>query len=123
MTMHVDIYSKGIELTDALREYVFDRMSHVQKYTERPDAEMHAYVEIKKNSGHHKTGTNAYHASARFVVDGHEYFAETSHEDMYAAVDTVRDHLYREIRDKKGKRESMFRRGKNLFRRVFRRSI
>ncbi len=118
MTMHVDIYAKGVELNDTLRDYVTNRMTHVQKYTNQ-DSEMHAYVEIKKSSTHHKSAVDLYHASCRLVIDGHEYYAETSDGDMYAAIDALQEHVYREVRDQKGKRESMFRKGHRMIRKLF----
>lgn len=116
--IHVDVYAKGVDLTEALRDYVVNKVSNLGKYLADTNEPISVHFEIGKVSNHHKSSEDAYEASCRFMLKGKEYFVRQYDENMYAAIDGVKETLYREIRDQKGKRESAFLKGKRLFKQL-----
>ena len=66
-------------------------------------------VELAKTNEHHQKG-DIFRAEIHIVGPGLDAYASAEHEDLYAAIDEVRDEIVRDLRTKKGKRISYIRR-------------
>jgi ribosome-associated translation inhibitor RaiA len=73
------------------------------------DAE--AYVEIGKESNHHKNGEDVFMAEVKLVSSGKEFYVKNYNAELYAAIDAVRDEMLREIKNNKEKNQTLFIRG------------
>jgi len=107
--MNIQIKCAGIELTPAIGNYVEKRLGSIKKYFE--EAKMpNMFVELGKESNHHKQG-EVFRAEVRIGGAGQDFYAVSLAEDLYAAIDKVKDEVVREITKTKGKRETMMRKG------------
>jgi putative sigma-54 modulation protein len=119
--MHIIITGVHMDITDAIRTYTFDKMKTLEKYTGSTDTSAKLELEFSKTSNHHVHG-EVYQAEARLHIKGKEVTLKTTQDDLYKAVDILKDMLTRELAQHKDKARSIFRRSaykvKNLFKKL-----
>ncbi|MEX2014213.1 MAG: ribosome-associated translation inhibitor RaiA [Parcubacteria group bacterium] len=109
--MKINIKATGIELTEAISNYVHKKISAIEKYMDKANsADAVARVEVGKSSQHHKTG-NIFRAEVHITGANIDAYAVSEMEDLYAAIDVVKDEIAHNIVKLKGKRETLARRG------------
>lgn len=118
--MQIKIKVTNIELTNALESYVEEKIQSIEKFAIAHEEENPiVQVEIGKTTNHHRSG-EVFRAEANLVVRGKRFHAHSSKDDLYAAIDDLREELVRELTSHKGKERALFRRGaamvKNLIR-------
>ena len=119
--MRVQIKATVIELTPAIEEYARKRLESLEKYfrSEDPDS-VWASVEVAKTTRHHKSG-DVFKAEIFLRANGKEYYAVSEEEDLYTAIDNVKDRLGHEVSSWKERSKTLFRKGgarvKNLIKR------
>ena len=106
--MKINIKATGIELTQAITDYVHEKVSALEKYVKNPDAV--AQVEVGRTTAHHKSG-DIFKAEVHVTGDGLDLYAVSEHSDLYAAIDEVKDEIVRNTVSEKGKRQTLTRRG------------
>lgn len=109
--MKINIMATGIELTPAISDYVHKKVLMLEKYAPSPDVV--AQVEVGKSTQHHKTG-EIFRADIHLIGAGMDYYAEEETEDLYAAIDKVKDEIIREMTQSKGRRFAMVRRSQRF---------
>lgn len=87
-------------LTDAIRAYVEEKVEHFRKLCGEFDPADDLQVEVGKSTRHHAKGPY-FHAEMLLRVPGKEFRAESEAEDLYAAIDEVKDQLRRQLTDYK----------------------
>lgn len=100
--MQVDIKTKNIELTDAIRSAVEEKMSSLEKKVERFGESVTAEVEVGKTTHHHHKG-DVFRAEVHVRLPGKLVYAENTNEDLYAAVNQAKREAERQIIDYKEK--------------------
>ena len=111
--MQVNILSKNIELTEAIKDHVMEKVFTLEKVLysfEGEKGEAIAHFEVGKNTNHHKAGF-VFHADCRGAVNGEEFYASADQNDLYQAIDEVRENLFREIGKHKDRKLTLFKRG------------
>jgi len=89
--MTLNIRAMGMELTDAIRQYVEEKFNSLEKYS---DKIVRIDVDLGKASNHHQKG-DVFTCAAIVQIPGDVLKIEKTEEDLYKAVDKVKDH-YRE---------------------------
>jgi len=117
--MNIVIKCTNISLTDAIRDYINNKVSTLSKFVASPDTICH--VEVGKTTQHHKHG-EVFRAEIRLTIDGQEYYVTSEKEDLYQAIDDVKDDVFNRIVSRKEKRQTFFKRSgarlKNMLRGV-----
>ncbi|MEK7190208.1 MAG: ribosome-associated translation inhibitor RaiA [Patescibacteria group bacterium] len=111
--MQINLQSKNMDLTEAIHDYVFKRVTNLEKLLSKIEAkEGKAMVnfEVSKSTNHHKAG-EIFHADCSVNIDGKNFYGESDHEDLYSAIDEVKEKLFNEIRKNKDRRQTLFKRG------------
>jgi ribosomal subunit interface protein len=108
--MRISIKATNIELTDPLRLYVTERVESVRKLTTVSDESLHAAVEIGKTTHHHRQG-NVFRAEVNFHLAHTLIRAVAVKDDLYAAIDEMKEELARELSSYKDKDRTLMRRG------------
>jgi len=91
--MQLNVSGHHVEVTDSLREYVESKIERLERHFDRV-SDVHCILSVEKLR--HK-------AEAKVMVNGGTIFAETTDEDMYAAIDGLVDKLERQVRKYKEK--------------------
>ncbi len=121
--MNIQIKTKGgLALTPAITEYVHKRVASFEKFLSG-DTTAQAAIELGKSTNHHKHG-DIFSAEVHLVAKGRDLFAGAEKEDLYAAIDAIKDEVLRELSSAKEKRLSTLRRGgakvKNIIKGIWR---
>lgn len=95
--MNLQISGKNLELTDALKAYVNDKIGGLGRFN---DAITGIRVTLEDVREQHK---EQFRATAKFHVGHDILFTEEVAADMYAAIDIVKDEMERQLRDLKNK--------------------
>ena len=102
-----------MELTEAIKDYVSKRITNLEKLLsnlETKKGEARVNFEVIKTTNHHKAG-EIFHASCTINIAGEKFYGESDHEDLYSAIDEVKERLFNEIGKKKDRRQTLFKRG------------
>jgi putative sigma-54 modulation protein len=91
--MQLNVSGHHVEVTDSLREYVESKIERLERHFDLV-SDVHCILSVEKLR--HK-------AEAKVMVNGGTIFAETTDEDMYAAIDGLVDKLERQVRKYKEK--------------------
>ena len=116
--MKTNIKATGIELTPAISSYVDKKISSVEKYLNQKNSPgIIAQVEVGKSTHHHKAG-NIFRAEVHITGVGLDLYAVSEMEDLYAAIDVVKDEIVQNVLQLKGKRETLTRKGAKMMKSV-----
>ena len=109
--MRVQIKATSIELSPSIEEYARKRVESLEKYFKKDNPEdILVSVEVAKTTRHHKSG-DIFKAEIFVRAKGKEYYALSEKEDLYSAIDDVKDEIEREVSSWKDKSRTLFRRG------------
>jgi putative sigma-54 modulation protein len=101
MTVKIDIFTKNIELTDRLNDYVIKKVDKLEKFLDEVD-------ECRVDLSHTKTARNANDRHvAQLTLRGKGFIlrSEEYSDSIFSAVDAALDKMRRQIRRYKGKRD------------------
>ena len=101
MTVKIDIFTKNLELTDRLNEYVITKVQKLEKFLDEVD-------ECRVDLSHTKTARNANDRHvAQLTLRGKGFIlrSEERSDSIFSAIDAAVDKMRRQIRRYKGKRD------------------
>jgi putative sigma-54 modulation protein len=113
--MQINLQGKNMSVTEAVHDYVVKRITNLGKLLtgiEERNGEVSVFFDVGKTTNHHKSG-EVYKADCSVMIDGKKFYASSEKEDLYEAIDEVKENLFREIRRSKNKKEALFLRGAN----------
>lgn len=99
--MNIEFYGKNMAVTASMKSYIEKKIGSLKKYL---DSIIEARAEICSNE-HHVSGA-IFHCEVKIVSPHHVFLAEETAEDMYEAIDLVKEDLERQILKMKGKRDA-----------------
>jgi putative sigma-54 modulation protein len=111
--MQINLNGKNIDITEAIHDYVQKRVTNLEKLLSTIEAgggEVMVNFEVGKSTKHHKGG-EVFHSDCLINIDGKKFYASSDKEDLYQAIDEIKETLFREIRKNKDRKQTLFRRG------------
>ncbi|MGD2119333.1 MAG: ribosome-associated translation inhibitor RaiA [Chromatiales bacterium] len=94
--MQISLTGHHVDLTDSLRDYVDTKFERLERHFDHV-TNVHVILSVEKL---------AQKAEATLHVSGAEIYADCTHEDMYAALDSLIDKLDRQVIKHKEKMKS-----------------
>ena len=91
--MQIDVTGHHVELTDPLRNYVNEKFERLERHFDHV-TDVHVILSVEKLR---------HTAEATIHISGGKLFADSTNEDMYAAIDSLTDKLDRQIKRHKEK--------------------
>ena len=85
--MQINLTGRHLDITDAMRSYVTNKFERLERHFDHM-TNVHVILSIEKLRQK---------AEASFHLSGHDVYADSEHEDMYAAIDTLVDKLDRQV--------------------------
>lgn len=107
--MITTLHATGMEMTDAIREYAEEKIHGLEKFF---DNIIKIEIDLGLQSHHHNKG-KIYYAEVNISIPGKVLRVVKESEDLYKAIDKVKDHLKHELEDIK---EKMRHKDKNAIR-------
>ena len=111
--MQINLQGKNIELTENVKDYVSKRVTNLGKLLSRIEEEggkVMVNMDLSRSTQHHKSG-EIFHADCLVKIDGKEFYSSADKEDLYQAIDTIKDSLYNEINKNKDRSQTLLYRG------------
>ena len=111
--MRVNFQAKNIEITEAIHDYAEKRVTNLGKLLseiEERDGEVIVLFSVSKTTHHHKGG-EVFHADCSINIKGKKFYSSVVRQDLYEAIDEVKENLFREISRNKDKKQTLFKRG------------
>ena len=90
--MRIETYGQQIEVTPALRDYVISKLDRITRHFDQV-----VDVKVLLTVDNMKEKEKRQRAECNVHVKGRDIFAESSHADLYAAVDELTDKLDRQV--------------------------
>lgn len=109
-------------MTVALKEYTLEKMKTLEKYVPKDDTSAKLTVELSKTTNHHTHG-DIFQAEGRLHIRGKETTVKTTQNDLYKAIDVLKDMLIREVANYKDKERSIVRRSAYKVKALFKKLI
>ena len=85
--MQVNLTGHHVDITDALRAYVDEKIARLERHFDHV-TNVHVILSVEKL---------VKKAEATVHIAGADVFADSTHEDMYAAIDSLVDKLDRQV--------------------------
>ncbi len=85
--MQLNISGHHLDITDAIRDYVNNKVAKLERHNDKITS-ISVILSVEKL---------IQKAEATVHVSGGEFFADTEHEDLYAAIDLMVDKLDRQL--------------------------
>lgn len=86
----------GFELTEAIAAYAEEKVRHMEKFLESVQLPHRARIEVERTTNHHNKG-DVYRAEVMLELPGKTLRAEAQADELYAAIDAVKDILERQV--------------------------
>lgn len=96
--MSLKISGHHLEVTPALQAYVSDKFVRINRHFDQV-GDIKVLLSIENETEKQRRQ----HAECRIHVKGHDFFAETTHADLYAAVDLLVDKIDHQVAKHKTK--------------------
>ncbi len=90
--MQLTIEHHNLEMTNAIRTYTEEKFTTLTKYADIVKMD----VDVGKISSHHQQG-EVFYCEAHCFIAGKDFFVKKEEEDLYKAIDKVKDHLKNEL--------------------------
>lgn len=107
--MKINIKATDFSLTPSISEYIEKKIDMLEKFFRGTD-EVLVSVEVGRTTKHHKSG-DIFRAEIHISAGGEEYYAVVEKDDLYAAIDEVKDEIVHELTSRRKKALRLFRRG------------
>lgn len=109
MTIPTEVKATGLELTPAIKGYIEEKISQLERLVDTSTGGVRAEVEVGKTTDHHRHG-DVFRAEINLHVNGGAYRAAATTGDLYAALDEMKDEVARQIVSQKDKKQTLLRR-------------
>jgi ribosomal subunit interface protein len=96
----ISLKGTNIDITDALQAYVEEKVEALSKICGSFDPSDELRIEIGKVTQHHAKGPY-FRAEMFLVLPGKELMASQESEDLYEAIDGVKDQMRRQLKEYK----------------------
>ncbi len=116
--MKINLKTKNFGLTQAIKNYLEEKLNSLDKFLP-PDESISANVELAKTTKHHQKG-DIFKAEVNLNMPGRLIRAVAEQWDLRVAIDAAKDELQREIRGRKEKNLSLYKKGARIFKRLIR---
>ncbi len=100
--MKINIKASRLEMTEALKKYIENKMAMLEKYLGKRVKVINCDFEIEKAVGGQHKG-EIFRAEVNLEVPNDLLRVEKTEEDMYKAIDKVKDHMVLVIKKYKEK--------------------
>ncbi len=101
--MKIIIRTKNLDLTEGLQNLIEEKIGSLKKFVdvlkreEEKKTLAEAFVEVEKETRHHKKG-KIFKASAMILLPGRKILAEVRGDDLVGTVVKIKDELQQEIK-------------------------
>jgi len=97
----ITVQTKGVDMTDAIHAYAEEKITSLEKFFE--EGIIRADVICGMDNSHHQKGKIYFAEVTLYLPKKHSIHVQKESEDLYKAIDKVKDHCKVELEKIKGK--------------------
>ena len=117
--MKLNLKNKDLKITPAIENYLQKKIASLEKFVKKFNQDLiKADAELGRTTRGQKTG-EIFRAEINLVIGGQFFRAEAASDNLYAAIDEVRDDLERQIKKFSAKKSTIFIRGARSIKKKF----
>lgn len=90
--MKITVKATNLDLTPEVKKAIEEKIATLDKFISHIDPSIEAFVEVAVETSHHKKG-KIYYAETNIKVPGRIIRAKAREENIYKAINTVKDEL------------------------------
>jgi len=124
--MNISIQTKNIEMTDAIRNYVEKKLKGMDRFANTTESQIQIKVEIGRASGTRESG-DVFRAEINLGINGNQFYAVSKKDELYVAIDDVKNEIEHQMQTSKGKKAVAVRTGqrkaKKMIKKTFKKLI
>lgn len=113
--IHITLKGLHIQLTDAIKNYTHDKFSICEKFITGTGF---LTIELRKTSDHHKIGEYVFMIEASLDAQRNRYSVSETGADLYGIIDSAKERLIEQVKQGKGKRHTLTRRGHMILKKI-----
>ena len=113
---NLQIKGINIEMTEAIENYFREKLNSLDKYIDSNDESIECNARVSKIAGN-QSG-DIFKAEVSLHTSGKNYGAESTKNNLYTAIDDVKDAVARKIVAHKDKKRSLFKKGASKAKRL-----
>ncbi len=111
---NLTILCKDFDLTDAIKQYAEEKMSSLYKFLNKPEEAVSFNLRLGKSTNHHNNG-KIYYAEVSIHTPDKNFGGKVDSDDVYAALDELKDDMAESISHYKDKSQTLDRRSARQF--------
>ncbi len=115
--MNIRTNTHGIELTDSISSYIEKKLVTIEHLLQNVPPETLIEVDIRRD--HRQRKGQGFRAEIIILLPNKRLFASADHDDLYAAIDEVKDEILSELKKQNTKRKDIIRRSAARTKRLF----
>lgn len=105
---NLTIHCKDFDLTDAIKDYAEEKVSSLNKYLSTDHDASKYSLRLGKTTNHHTSG-KIFYAELGIAAPHKHYDAKIEAEDIYAAIDLLKDEMSNNIKNHREKQRTVSR--------------
>ena len=113
-------------MTDAIRNYVEKKLKDMNRFANTEESQLQIQVEVGRAAGIRESG-DIFRAEINLGINGNQFYAVSKKDELYAAIDDVKNEIVRQMKKLKGKDTVAVRKGqrkaKKMIKKTFKKSI
>ncbi|MSU55377.1 MAG: ribosome-associated translation inhibitor RaiA [Candidatus Taylorbacteria bacterium] len=117
--MTINLKGTNISITSEISNYLNKRLEGIEKFLPTENQSFIADVELAKTTNHHKAG-DIFRAEINIHIAGKSFRAVSEQEDLFRAIDDMKDEVARELSSNKKKKLSLIRKGGQKIKNIIR---
>lgn len=108
--MQIKYTKTSTEVTESVKDYLSDKLESLSKLVDKHDPNAICEVNLERTTKHHKEGA-IYYGEINLSVKGERLRAQETREDLYTAIDAVKDTIINDFKQYKERKQTLVRRG------------
>lgn len=116
--LKINLRGNGMDLTPSIHDYVVKRVTNLGKFLSKHCEEVLVDFEVGRTVGDQRSG-KIFRAGCKVSIFGKDFYSSSEQEDLYVAIDDVKEKLFREIKRSQNKDRNLWRRGARSVKKMF----
>lgn len=101
--MQILFKHKDLQITDSIKDYTISKFQTLSNHIKQQNSLLE--IDIAKNSNAHKNG-NHYEVSTNIIINKNKVFVQTTGDDLYNVIDSLRDKVLENVSQSEDKRRT-----------------
>ena len=116
--LKINLRGNGMNLTQSIYDYVVKRVTNLGKFLSKYPEEILVDFEVGKTVRDQRSG-KIFRADCKISISGKDFYSSSEQEDLYVAIDDVKEKLFQEIEKSQNKNRDLWRRGARSIKKMF----